>query len=111
MNVVELPNTEPMGCPREDVASDSVTGVRFSLCWGLCGHQVHALTPPPGGATEGHGGQKMKVGISAQFCLVLCLGDLRVPMHQYWELYCLLGDHTPLDHVSPIGPSLGPPGA
>ena len=31
MDVVELPNTKPMGCPREDMATDSVTGVWFSL--------------------------------------------------------------------------------
>ena len=72
MDVVDLPNTEPMRCLREDVATYSVTGVWFSLCWGLCGHHVHALTPP-GWATGGHGGQKMKVGIIAQTCLILCI--------------------------------------
>ena len=57
MDVVDLPNTEPMRCPKKDVATYSVTGVWFSLCWGLCGHRVHALTPP-GGAREGHVGPK-----------------------------------------------------
>ena len=57
MDVVNLPNTKPMRCPREDVGSDSATGVWFSLYWGLCGHQMHA-PPPPGGHRGGHGGQK-----------------------------------------------------
>ena len=43
---------------REDMASDSVTGVWFSLYWGLCGHHVHAPDPPLGGLRGGHGGQK-----------------------------------------------------
>ena len=29
MDIVDLPNTEPMRCPREDVAKYSVTGVWF----------------------------------------------------------------------------------
>ena len=82
MDVVDLPNTEPMRCPREDVATDSVAGVWFSLYWGLCGHHVHALTPP-GGATGGPEGQKMKVGKSAQTCLILYIGVLGMLMHQY----------------------------
>ena len=52
MDVVNLLNIEPMRCPREDMASDSVTGVWFSLYWGLCGHHMRA-PPPPLGATEG----------------------------------------------------------
>ena len=58
MDVVDLPNTEPMRCPKKDVATYSVTGVWFSLYWGLCGHHVHAPDPPPGGLRGGHGGQK-----------------------------------------------------
>ena len=52
MNVVLLPNIEPMRWTREDMASDSVTGVWFSLYWGLCGHQMHAPAAPLR-ATEG----------------------------------------------------------
>ena len=52
MDVVLLTNKEPMRCTREDMASDSVTGVWFLLCWGLYGHQKHA-PPPPLRATEG----------------------------------------------------------
>ena len=53
-----MPNTKPMRYSREDMASDSVTGVKFSLYWGLCGHHVHAPDPPLGGLRGGHGGQK-----------------------------------------------------
>ena len=52
MDVVELLNTKPMRCPREDMTSDLVVEVWFSLYWGLCGHHVHAPDPPLG-ASEG----------------------------------------------------------
>ena len=58
MDVVDLPNTESMRCPREDVATDFVTGVWFLLCWGLCGHHVHALTPPAAGPLGVMGAKK-----------------------------------------------------
>ena len=60
MDVVLLPNIEPMRCNREDMASDSVTGVWFSLYWGLCGHKMPAPAPPLR-ATEGSWGQHDQV--------------------------------------------------
>ena len=52
MDVVELPNTELMRCSRENMTSDLVVEVWFSLYWGLCGHQMHAPAAPLR-ATEG----------------------------------------------------------
>ena len=46
MDVVELPNTEPTRCPREDVASDLVVEVWLLLYRGLCGHHMHGPDPP-----------------------------------------------------------------
>ena len=51
-DVVLLTNKEPMRCTREDMASDSVIGVWFSLYWGVCGYQMHAPAAPLR-ATEG----------------------------------------------------------
>ena len=99
-----------MRCPREDVATDSVTVGSGSLSTGAYVGTTCTLSRHPGGATGGHGGQKIKVGISAQFCLVLCLGDLRVPMHQYWELHHLLCHLTLLGHVGPMTSSVVPRG-
>ena len=48
-----MPNTKPMRYSREDMASDSVTGVWFSLYWGLCAGTTCMLLTPPWGASEG----------------------------------------------------------
>ena len=56
------------------------------LYWGLCEHHVHARGPPAG-ATGGREGQTLKVGVSAQFCLILSQYVLR-------ELLIDIGGHA-----------------